>query len=81
MSDFEEWLKGFEWAEISTAPKCGREFLVCFPNMMNTTLLVSWHRVHKCFRNKGEVLFLHEGDLWCDIPARPDWRLNPCRKT
>ncbi len=56
------------WLPTSTAPKDGREFLVRMPRCGNVVSLVSWTRIHNHWLCKGESIWLHDGDLWTDIP-------------
>jgi hypothetical protein len=62
------------WNSFESAPKDGREILVCYPSQGNVKQLVSWDKLHDCWDNKGkaELGLEAQGCLWLDIPAVHD---------
>ena len=63
--------KKLNWQDISTAPKDGSEFLVCYVRQGGVTKLIYWDKIHKQWLSKGElVLFLH-AEYWMPIPSTP----------
>lgn len=61
-----------QWLPLSTSPKDGREFLVLMPRCGNVISLVRWAKLHKHWLCKGESIWLHDGDLWADLPEMPN---------
>ena len=59
------------WQDIETAPKDGDELLFCLPRQQGVRLLARWDRIYRVWRQKGEAIYFHPGDLWVRLPAPP----------
>jgi hypothetical protein len=63
------------WNSFESAPKDGREILVCYPLQSHLPKqLVNWNTIHKYWQSKGEPRLGIEAQqcLWIDIPAVHD---------
>lgn len=66
------------WNSFESAPKDGREIIVCFPLQGNVKQLVSWNKLHGCWDNKGkaEIGLETQHCLWTDIPTLKESSLH-----
>ncbi|KQI67020.1 hypothetical protein AN189_17495 [Loktanella sp. 3ANDIMAR09] len=69
-------LKRDVWMPHDTAPRDGRMFLIRYPRMMNLVCRIWFDTVHGYFKDDNRTdggitnpVFLHDGDLWAEIPA------------
>ena len=60
-----------EWQPIETAPKDGKEFLVCNTRQGNVKQLVSWNKVHGFWQSKGKADVSFQWTHWMPLPEPP----------
>lgn len=56
--------------ENEPPPKTGEEFLTCNLRQGGIMRLVYFDKIHNCWMNKGEVIYLQETH-WIPLPKRP----------
>ena len=63
-----------EWEQIKTAPKDGREILVCNMNQGGVMRLIYWYRTENQWREKGNVIVCLQDTHWTLLPKTPNQR-------
>ncbi len=63
-----------EWHGIESIPQDGKEYLVCNVRQGSVLQLVSWDRVHKCWKCKGKVETHFQWTHWTPILNKPKYK-------